>query len=325
VENFWRKKKVLVTGGAGFVGSFVVERLIKYGASVTITSRSSSESLRNIAHLDAAVNVLAGDLLDSSFVDTAIQGQDIVFHLASYKKNIAFHQKYPADILRINTILTMNVLESARKYSVERVLMTSSGIVYGSQAHLPNKEEDGFLGEVEQAHYGYAWSKRISEVFSKAYAEQSGMKIAIARPYNIFGPRDNFDRESAQVIPTFINRVLAHENPFVMWGDGNQERSFLYVEDLARGLIDLTEKYPTCDPVNFGTDEVVKLKDLARMIMDIDGVDLKIEFDLTKPGGLAKRNCDNAKNVSIIGFVPEFSLKEGLIKTVEWYKNNVTL
>ncbi len=321
-DNFWMGKNVLVTGGAGFIGSFVVEQLIEKGASVTITTYSKKESVRNIEHLLPQLTVLNGDLLDSDFALKATSGKDAVFHVASYKKNIAFHQKFPADILRTNTLLSINMLDAARKSGVERFLVVSSGIVYGSESKSPNLEIDGFLGDVESAHYGYAWSKRFGEVLANAYAKQSGMKIAIARPYNVFGPRDNFDKESAQVIPTFINRIAGRENPFTMWGDGNQERSFLYVEDLARGLIDLTEKYPECDPVNFGTDETIKLKDLAKMIMDLEGVDLKVEFDITKPGGLTKRNCDNTKSFNTIEFIPKYFLKEGLMKTIEWYKSN---
>lgn len=318
-DNFWMGKNVLVTGGAGFIGSFVVEQLIENGASVTITTYSKKESVRNIEHLLPQLIVLNGDLLDSDFVLKATSGKDAVFHVASYKKNIAFHQKFPADILRTNTLLSINMLDAARKSGVERFLMVSSGIVYGSESKQPNREIDGFLGDVELAHYGYAWSKRFGEVLANAYARQSGMKIAIARPYNVFGPRDNFEKESAQVIPAFINRIVNRENPFTMWGDGNQERSFLYVEDLARGFLDLLEKYAECDPVNFGTDETIRLKDLATLIMEIEGVDLPIEFDMSKPNGFPKRNCDNTKSFQKIKFRPTVHLQDGLKKTLEWY------
>ena len=320
-KNFWNGKKVLVTGGAGFIGSFVTEELVSRGAFVRIPTRNDSE-LKNINHLGGKFEVMKGDLLDPHFAEKAAEGQDAIFHIASYKRNIEFHQRYPADILRINSLITLNVFEAAKRASVGRVLLMSSGIVYGKESATPNKEEEGFLGEVEGAHFGYAWSKRFSEVVAKGYAMQSGMKVAIARPYNIFGPRDNFDKETAQVVPAFIRRVVEGEDPFVMWGDGTQERSFLYVEDLARGVVDLLEKYPECDPVNFGTDETVKLRDLARIIMDIEGVNPKVEFDLTKPGGFSKRNCDNRKSFEKIGFMPKYSLRGGLEKTLVWYKES---
>lgn len=323
MTDFWKGKNVLVTGGSGFIGSFVVERLVDAGTSVTIIARSKNDALKNLPPLLVDhIIILEGDLMDASFVDASMAHQEIVFHLASYKKNILFHQKHSADILRINTTLAINVLEAAKKNNIERLLLMSSGIVYGSESQSPNKEEDGLLGEIEVAHYGYGWSKRFSEVLAKAYVLQTGMKIAIARPYNVYGPRDNFDKESAQVVPAFINRIMDRENPFVMWGDGNQERSFLYVEDLARGLLDLTEKYAVCDPVNFGTNETIALKELALLLMEIEGIDLKLQFDTNKPSGLAKRNCDNSKSFEKIGFQPQYSLKEGLKKTIEWRRSN---
>lgn len=323
MTDFWKGKNVLVTGGSGFIGSFVVEQLINRGSIVTVPVRRRDEIV-NIFHLTGEkLKVLEGDLLDPQFVERATKGQEVVFHLASFKKNIAFHQKYPADILRINALLSINLLEAAKNQNIDRFLLMSSGIVYGPESQSPNKEEDGLLGEVEAAHYGYGWSKRFSEVLARAYTLQTGMKIAIARPYNIYGPRDNFDKESAQVVPAFINRIIDRENPFVMWGDGNQERSFLYVEDLARGLLDLTENYAVGDPVNFGTNEVTTLKGLALSLMEIEDIDLKLQFDTSKPGGLAKRNCDNSKSFEKIGFQPRYSLKEGLKKTIGWRRSNI--
>ncbi len=311
MSNFWKAKKILITGGVGFIGSFVVEELIKRGALITVPIRSEKK-IRNIEHLSDKINLIKGDLLNSNFADSATKNQDIVFHLASFKKNIEFHKKYPADILRINILLTINVLEATRKNNIERLLIMSSGIV----------SDNGFQSS-NSPHFGYGWSKKFSEILSEAYSSQYGMKIVIARPYNIFGQRDDFNKESAQVVPALIRRVLAKENPFLIWGDGSQERSFLYVEDLARGLIDLLEKYPESDPIDFCGDEVVKIKDLAKMIMSIENVNLEIKFDLSKPKGSEFKNCDSNKSFEKLKFKPEISLKEGLIKTIEWYKNNI--
>ena len=321
MSNFWKDKKVLVTGGTGFIGSFVIEKLLDKGAIVSTTSTSGN--LRNSNHLKEKITTIKADLLNAEQANKALEGQNIVFHLASYKKNIEFHKLYPADVLRINTLLATNILEAAKHNHIERMLIMSSGIVYGPDASSPNKEEDGFIGEVEGAHYGYGWAKRISEVLAKAYTMQYGLQVAIARPYNIYGPRDTFDKEQAQVIPAIINRVMAHENPFLIWGNGEQVRSFLYVEDLARGLIDHLEHYPVCDPINFGTDEVITIKDLAKLIMDIEGIDLQMECDLSKPNGLQFRNCDNSRSIEKFGFKPQYTLREGLIKTIEWYKKNI--
>ena len=312
MSNFWKAKKILITGGVGFIGSFVVEELIKRGALITVPIRSEKK-IRNIEHLSDKINLIKGDLLNSNFADSATKNQDIVFHLASFKKNIEFHKKYPADILRINILLTINVLEATRKNNTERLLMVSSGII----------SDDGFQNP-DSPHFGYGWSKKISEILSKTYNSQYGMKIAIARPYNTFGPRDNFDKESAQVVPAFIRRALEKENPFLMWGDGSQKKSFLYVEDLARGLIDLLEKYSECDPIDFCSDEIVTIKNLVEMIMDIEDIDSEIEFDLSKPKGAEFKNCDSNKCFKKLKFKPKTSLREGLIRTIKWYKNNTS-
>lgn len=312
MNNFWKGKKVLVTGGAGFIGSFVVEKLLAKDAIVTVPVGPDG-SVKNIENLLDKVNLVKRDLSDNNFADSTMKNQEIVFHLAAFKKNIEFYKKNPADILRINTLLTINVLEAARKNNIERLLMMSSGIV----------SDDGFRN-INSPHFSYGWSKKISEVLSLAYNSQYGVKIAIARPYSVFGPRDNFDKESAQVVSALIRKIIAKENPFLIWGDGNQKRSFLYVEDLATGLVDLLEKYPECDPVDFCGDEVVVISDLAEMIMDLENINLEIKFDLFKPVGLKFKNCDNSKCFKKLKFKPKISLKEGLIRTIKWYKDDIS-
>ena len=320
MSQFWQGKKVLVTGGAGFIGSFVTEQLLAAGATVTITTMPG-ERKHNIAHLVSKIGIIEADLTDAGQAQTALKDQEVVFHLAAFKKNMAFHKTHPADLLRINTQLTLNIFEAAHLEGVKRLLLMSSAVVYSPDAHMPNTEDEGFVGEPEGAHFGYAWSKRISEVIARGYRDQYGMEIAIARPDNIYGPRDIFDKESAQVVPAFINRVVAHEDPFLIWGDGEQERSFLYVEDLARGLIELTEHYANGEPVNIGTDETIKLKDLAHLLMKLEGTSVDLKFDTTKPNGAPMRKRSNKKSAETIHFKPEYSLEQGLQKTLAWYKN----
>jgi len=311
MNSFWRNKKVLITGGAGFIGSFIIEKLIKKGAIITVPIQSE-EKIGKIEHLSDKINLVKGDLLDNNFADSAMKNQDIIFHLAALKKNIEFYQKNPVDILRINTLLSLNVLEACQKNNIKRILIMSSGFA----------NPDSYQG-INSPHFSYGWSKKISEILSMAYNSQYGIKIAIARPYSVFGPRDNFDKESAQVVPALIRRIIAKENPLLIWGDGSQERSFLYVEDLARGLIDLLEKYPESDLIDFCGDEVVKIKDLARIIMDIEDIKLEIKFDLSKPKDSEFKNCDSGKSFEKLKFKPEVSLKEGLTRTIKWYKNNI--
>jgi GDP-L-fucose synthase len=174
----------------------------------------------------------------------------------------------------------------------------------------------------EPTNEGYGLAKRTAEAQGQAYAKDYGMEIAIARPYNAYGPRVRFDPEKSHVIPALIKRVFDGQDPLVVWGDGEQSRAFLYVEDFARGLVEVTERYATADPVNIGTDEEVKIKDLVKLIVKISGRNPKIIFDSSKPSGQPRRNCDNSKAQKTVGFHAEIELEEGLKRTMEWYKNN---
>src|SRR3989344_7566705 len=162
----------------------------------------------------------------------------------------------------------------------------------------------------------------MAEKLGIYYAEEFGMKVGIVRPYNCYGLRDHFDSEVSHVIPALIKRVIDGENPIKVWGSGKQTRAFLYVEDLADGMISAIEKYPVPDPINLGTDEEISIKQLIDKIIKLCNVSTKIEFDKTKPDGSPRRNSDNSKAKDKIGFIPRTILDDGLLRTIEWYKNN---
>ena len=162
----------------------------------------------------------------------------------------------------------------------------------------------------------------MAEKLGQYYADEFGMKVSVVRPYNAYGPRDHFDPNTSHVIPALIKRVMDGENPVVVWGSGKQTRAFLYVEDLAEGMIMAIEKYPHPDPINLGTDEEVSIADLVGMIIQISGAKASIRFDLTKPDGSPRRNSDNTQVKKNVGFTAKTSLKEGLIETIAWFKEH---
>ena len=178
------------------------------------------------------------------------------------------------------------------------------------------------MDEPEPTNGGYGWAKRTAEKLGMYYAEEFGMKVGIVRPYNCYGPRDHFDPQVSHVIPALIKRVMEGESPIKVWGSGNQTRAFLYVTDLAEGMIKVIEKYPVPDPINLGTDEEISVRELTEKIIKMCNVSTKTEFDLTKPDGSPRRNSDNRKAKEKIDFVSKTSLDEGLIKTIEWYRKN---
>lgn len=323
-SNFWQGKRVVVTGGAGFIGSHLTKRLVKKGAWVTVMGRRPLTQINSLASLSPkAFTYVTLDLgRPTPRLFSLLKGQDIVFHLAGRIAGIEFNRNHPATMLRDNLRQTLNILEIARKAKIDRFQFVSSACVYPRFCTIPTPESEGFLDEPEPTNYGYGWAKRIGEVLAKTYAQEYGMKISIVRPYNCYGPFDNFAPETSHVIPALIKRVIGGENPVIVWGDGTPTRSFLYVEDLARGLMAAVEKYPEPDPINLGTEEEISIKDLIKLIIKISGRKSRIVFDKTKPNGQPRRNCDTRKAREKIGFKAKINLSEGLKRTLVWYQQD---
>ncbi len=321
IMSFWRNKKVVVTGGAGFIGSHLTERLVTAGAKVIVVDKSEKAIKTNLVNVKDKVKIIADiDLFKLDDCLKITKDIDIVMNLAAKVAGIEYNQKYPAEMFFDNVKLNANMLESARINKVERFLVVSSACVYPRFCTIPTPEREGMVLIPEPTNEGYGWAKRMEEAQGISYAKEFGIKIAIARPYNAYGPRDCFDPEKSHVIPALIKRVFDGENPVKVWGDGEQSRAFLYVEDFARGLMEVCEKYPEADPVNIGTDEEVKIKDLVKLIVKLSGKDFDIVFDTTKPTGQPRRNCDNTKAMEKVGYKAKFTLQKGLEKTIEWYK-----
>lgn len=318
MTNFWKSKNVLVTGGTGFIGSFVCEQLLKKGANVLATTKSGD--LSNIKHIRSDIRVYKGDLTNPDAALKASIKQDIILNLASKVAGIQFNVNHPATMFADNIIIYRNMLNAAVKNNVERFLVTSSACVYARNCTIPTPEEEGFLDDPEPTNLGYGWSKRTAELMGKFYSSEYGLKVAIARPYNAYGPRDDFDPKTSHVIPGLIKRIFNNENPLLVWGSGNQTRSFLYAEDFARGLLEITEKYAVADPVNIGSKEEISIADLAKMLIKFSGKNIELKFDISKPDGQPRRNCDTKKAEKMFGFKTKVSLTEGLKKTIEWYK-----
>ncbi len=319
-KNLYKDKKVLVTGGAGFIGSHVVELLVEKGAKVTVPVRKTTK-LDFLSAVKDKVQFVEADLNDRSAVDRAMQGQEIVLNLAAAKGGgIANSIAHQASLCRDNLSVFLNVIDSARAAGVERFLVVSSACVYSRNAANPTPEEDGFKDVPEPANAGYGWSKRLEEYLGSAYAEEFGMKVAIARPYNAYGPRDDFFAPTSHVIPGLLRRIFDGENPLVVWGSGKQTRSFLYVEDFARGLLEVCEKYPNADVLNIGSSEEISIGELAKLLIELTGAKTDLVFDTGKPEGQPRRTCDTSKAKAKIGFQPSFSLRDGLAKTITWYR-----
>lgn len=321
-KNFWKNKKVLITGGAGFIGSHVVEKLVTKGAKVTVLDNLENGTIKNLENVIKKIRFIQGDCRVEQDAKNACRDKDVVMNLAARVGGIEYNRTHQATMMRDNLLIATVMLEAARQSQVKRFLVVSSACVYPRNCSIPTPESEGFLDEPEPTNGGYGWAKRMAEKLGQYYAEEFGMEIGIVRPYNCYGPRDHFDPEKSHVIPALIKRIFDGENPIQVWGSGKQTRAFLYVEDLADGMILAIEKHPKPDPINLGTDEEISVKELINKILDISELRIPLHFDTSKPDGSIRRNSDNKKAIEKIGFYPKMRLYEGLVKTVAWYREN---
>ncbi|MBI3576822.1 NAD-dependent epimerase/dehydratase family protein [Candidatus Gottesmanbacteria bacterium] len=319
MTHFWYKKRVLVTGGLGFIGGHLVEKLIANEADVSILDNKSNPSARTSPPKGATI--IHGECKDTVVAHKACKGIEVVMHLAAKVAGVEYNRQHKGTMLSENLLIQAVMLEAAQRAGVERFLAVSSAVVYPADCTIPTPESEGFDGEPDLANAGYGWAKRVNELLARYYHEEFGLEIAIVRPYNCYGPGDHFFPTPTHVIPSLIKRVLDGEDPVVVWGSGKQTRAFLYVEDLVRGMMLATEKYAVADPVNLGSDEEITMKVLVEKILHASSRQARVVFDTSKPDGSPRRNSDNTKAKKKIDFVAQTSLDVGLQKTIEWYKS----
>ncbi len=319
MQTFWQGKRVLVTGGAGFIGSHVVRALLNAGAEVTTTLYRGEETGDRIRALEHRITIRPADLTSFDECMDLCRGQDAVFSLAHLDGTVEFKKSRPAHILRENMLVSLNLLSAAGRRGVERFLLTSSAEVYPVSATAPIAEADAFSDMQDRPTDGYAWSKRMSELAVPTFAKEFGLRVAIARPNNVYGPGDYFDYTRGRVVPRFIRTVADGADRIVIWGTGEATRTFLFVEDLARGMLLLAEKYATGDPVNLSGEEEISIRDLAALIVRLFGRSVEIVCERDKPSGPLRRQPDTRKAREILGFVPAVSLEQGLRCTIDSY------
>jgi nucleoside-diphosphate-sugar epimerase len=322
--GFWEDRRVLVTGAAGFIGSHLVDALLLRGAEVTAVTRRASRAGVLVA-LRAATGrlvVTTADLVDPEACHRVCRGQEVVFSVAHMDGGLAFKQQHPASIFSHNIAVTLNLLEASRHQGVERMVVMSSSEVYGDAAWAPSRS-DTAAGAAPDALDGYAWSKRMSEFAAGLWEREYGLKVGIARAGNVYGPRDQSQPGKVRVIPNFITQALEERAPILIWGTGEQIRTFLFVEDLARGLLDLAERYPVADPVDFAGTQPISVRELAEMVVRLSGSQVGVVCDPSRPSGADKRMPDTTRAERILGFRPTVSLEEGLQRTIAAHRADI--
>ena len=308
---FWNDKKIVLTGGAGFLGSFLVEKLNERGVR--------EENIRIPRSRDI-------DLRRWENCVEVVKDIDIVIHLAAKVGGIGYNQKYPASLFYDNAIMGIQMMDSASQEGVEKFVAIGTICAYPKFTPVPFKEEDLWNGYPEETNAPYGLAKKMLLVQSQAYRQQYGFNSIYLLPVNLYGPRDNFDPKSSHVIPALIKKMvdakLNGKKEVVVWGTGKATREFLYVEDAAEGIILATERYNKPDPVNLGSGFEISINELVELIAELAGFEGEIKWDTTKPDGQPRRCLDTSKAKKEFGFKAKTDFREGLKKTIKWYKEN---
>lgn len=313
-------KRILVTGGAGFIGSHLVEALVKRGCLVTVVDNLKRGRIENLNKVSHKIEFVNKDLTEPNACNKVFKDQDIVFHLASDAYGLSYSYKHHSEILTNNLLINANVLNACQKNNIKKMLVVSSSCVYSDNAEIPAKESAGFLGEPEKANIGYGWSKRILEIQATHLNQEYGMEIAIIRPTNVYGPRDPISGKGTHVIPSLIYKILFEKGPVVVWGSGEQARNFIYVNDAVRAMLLTTEKYACAKPVNLGSNKATSMKELIYTLLKLTGQERQVIFDKTKPEGAKCKSSDISLIKKSVGFSPKVSLEEGLKETIKYYR-----
>jgi GDP-L-fucose synthase len=309
--TFWSGKRILLTGGAGFLGSHIVDNLVnKIGVS--------KDQIRIPRSKDV-------DLRKWESCLEAVSGADVVIHLAARVGGIGFNQKYPGTLFYDNIMMGTQLMEAARLKKTAKFVQVGTVCAYPKFTPAPFKEDDLWNGYPEETNAPYGIAKKALLVMAQAYRKQYGMNIIYLLPVNLYGPKDNFDLESSHVIPALIRKfteaVQNGEKEVDVWGTGKASREFLFVDDAAEAIIAATEEYNKPDPVNLGTGKEITIDQLVRLIAKLTGFEGKIIWQSSKPDGQPRRCLDTSRAKKEFNFDAKTDLTTGLKKTIEWYKN----
>ena len=311
MTSWWKDKRVVVTGGAGFLGSFVDEQLRAKGCQQIVIPRSKDYDLVRM------------DAVQQLYRDTS---PDIVIHLAARVGGIGANQANPGRFFYDNLMMGTQLIEVGRQRGLKKFVALGTICAYPKFAPIPFKEDDIWNGYPEETNAPYGLAKKMMLVQSQAYRAQYGFNSIVLFPVNLYGPRDNFDLETSHVIPALIRKCASAKEDgrasITLWGDGSPTREFLYVEDAAEGILLAAEQYDGNLPVNLGTGEEISIRDLAGLIAAEVGFTGTIQWDTTKPNGQPRRCLDVNRAKQLFGFQAQHSLRSGLKKTVQWFQSN---
>ncbi|MGF1478898.1 MAG: GDP-L-fucose synthase family protein [Cyanophyceae cyanobacterium] len=307
----WRSKRILVTGGAGFLGRQVVNQLVEAGAT--------REKITVPRSRDCDLRILAD-------CRQAVAEQDVVVHLAAHVGGIGLNQEKPAELFYDNLMMGAQLIHAAYEAGVEKFVCVGTICAYPKFTPVPFKEDDLWNGYPEETNAPYGIAKKALLVQLQAYKQQYGFNGIYLLPVNLYGPEDNFDPGSSHVIPALIRKVHEAQRQgdpkLPVWGDGSPTREFLYSTDAARGIVIAAQKYDEPEPVNLGTNHEISIRELVELICELMEFDGEIVWETDKPNGQPRRCLDTQRAKAAFGFVAQTEFKQGLKNTIDWYRQH---
>ena len=318
--GFWRNKKVLVGGGCGLMGSYLVPALVASGTRVRVVDNLENGFRESLAPVADAVDFIEADLRDPRACDRVMPGYELFVNLAAKASGIGFSRTHHGEMLVDNVLCGLVPLAAAQRHGIAHVVVTSTSCVYSDDVEVPTPELDAFLGAPESVNEGYGWAKRVQELAAGYFAREYGLRVSIIRPFNLYGANYPWrSSEKAHVIPSLVKRVLDGEDPLVVWGSGEQRRNFLHGSDAAELMLRIIAAAPD-QPVNLGYEDDIRIADLVALVCDVTGRRPAIIFDRTRPDGLARKSSDATPLRAFTGgYEPKVSLRQGIEEMVEWY------
>jgi GDP-L-fucose synthase len=327
-SSFWAEQKVIVTGGAGFLGSYVVDKLKRRGAREIIIPRIEEYDLTEVESIHRLFDDHGIPKLDQRTSAHPSFGKNvIVIHLAALVGGIEANRRRPADYFYANLMMGTQLMHQAWTHGIGKFVAIGTICAYPKFTPLPFKEENLWDGYPEETNAPYGLAKKMLLVQAQAYRQQYSFNAIYLLPVNLYGPGDNFDLETSHVIPALIRKCIEAqehgENQIIVWGDGSPTREFLYVEDAAEGILLATEHYNESQPINLGSSQEISIKELVQTISRLTGFTGKLVWDTSKPNGQPRRVLDTSKAERYFGFRAQTQFEDGLRKTIEWYREQI--
>jgi nucleoside-diphosphate-sugar epimerase len=321
VTDFWRGKRVVVGGGCGFLGSYLVPRVVAAGARITVVDNLENGDVSALQPVRGDLEFVEADLRERAVCEDVLQDAELFVNLAAHASGIAFSRTHHGDMLIDNILTGLVPLRAAGRQGVPHVVLVSTSCVYSEDAPVPTPELDPLAGAPEAVNEGYGWAKRMHELAGAYYARERGMQVTVVRPFNLYGANYPWrSMERAHVIPSLVKRVLDGEDPLVVWGSGEQRRNFLHGSDAAELLMRVIARAPR-GPVNIGYEEDTSIAELVALICDVTGRRPQLRFDRTRPDGARRKAADSTRLRSLVGgYTPRMSLRDGIQEMVEWYQ-----